>query len=936
MTKDQSISATFAPISYTIRFNSNGGAGSMNDMAMSYDTAKNLTNNTFGRTGYTWTGWNTASDGSGTSYSNAQSVNNLTTADGGVVTLYAQWRANDYTVAFNANSGTGSMSDQAFKYDESKALSANAFGKIGYTFTGWNTAADGSGTAYSNSQVVSNLTSANGGKVTLYAQWKANPYSVVFDANGGSGEMADQQLTYDIAANLNANVFAKTGYTWKGWNTAADGSGQAFADEQAVMNLVSESGGKITLYAQWEANPYIIGFDANGGVGIIDDQQMIFDIADTLHDSAPLSREGYRWSHWASNRYGTGKTYKNLEEVINLTTEANAKVMLYSVWAANRYMIVYYANGGSGNPYTQSFAYDSAEKLDPNKFSRTGYKFVAWNTEADASGTTYQDRQEVVNLTKEHGASIALQAQWEPVDYQVVFDANSGSGSMEPQDLVYDTESELDKSAFEKPGYTFTGWNTSPDGSGDAYADQQAVMNLAASEGESIVLYAQWQANDYKIAYDANGGEGVMNDQSAKFDEELSLEPNSFSRAGYEFQGWSIIPGSAIAYTDMQQVMNLTTTPDATVTLYAVWSEDAPIAYNYLTTDPAHSAVSVDYEEVAPDTGIPSGSLISTDTGYIHRGWKDSTDNKVADSDYFQPKKGGSGLFEPNTFIAQVEPICYSVVFDPNGAEGTMPDQDFIYDQSSPLDPSAFSKEGYELTGWNTSPDGSGMTFADEQVVSNLATEDGSKVTLYAQWEPIGYEIVYKPNGGAGDTVTQELVFDEVSAIERNPFSYIGFEFVGWNTRAHGSGTDYAPGQEIVNLASDAGEKIELYAQWKPREFTVTFNDGHGKTLSTEQVVYGDAATEPKVPGRNGETFAGWNAEFDHVTSDLLVTAQWDKAGNKISPAKIAKTVLGKGAYGKYAKTGADLIPLVAMTSILVGLAGASLILGRKLARRNS
>ena len=84
----------YTPSTYTIRFNANGGTGTMSDLGMTYGTAKNLTANAFTRTGYTFAGWNTESDGSGTSYADKQSVNNLSGNDGAVVTLYAKWTAN--------------------------------------------------------------------------------------------------------------------------------------------------------------------------------------------------------------------------------------------------------------------------------------------------------------------------------------------------------------------------------------------------------------------------------------------------------------------------------------------------------------------------------------------------------------------------------------------------------------------------------------------------------------------------------------------------------------------------------------------------------------------------------------------------------------------------------------------------------------------------
>ena len=109
----------------------------MPDQTFTYDQAQKLDANTFTKDGYTFSGWNTSANGTGTTYTNEQEVVNLATS--GTVTLYAQWSANTYTVEFDANTGTGTMNDQSFTYDQAQKLQANSFTKDGYTFSGWNT-----------------------------------------------------------------------------------------------------------------------------------------------------------------------------------------------------------------------------------------------------------------------------------------------------------------------------------------------------------------------------------------------------------------------------------------------------------------------------------------------------------------------------------------------------------------------------------------------------------------------------------------------------------------------------------------------------------------------------------------------------------------------------------------------------------------------------
>ncbi len=220
---------------HTVTFNSNGGTGSMSNQIANVPTA--LTANTFTRTGYTFSGWNTAANGGGTTY--ADGATYAFTAD---ITLYAQWSAlPNHTVTFNSNGGTGSMSNQIANVPT--ALTANTFTRTGYTFSGWNTAANGGGTTYADG-----ATYAFAADITLYAQWSALPnHTVTFNSNGGTGSMSNQIANVPTA--LTANTFTRTGYIFSGWNTAANGSGTAYADG-ATYAFAAD----ITLFAQWTAN----------------------------------------------------------------------------------------------------------------------------------------------------------------------------------------------------------------------------------------------------------------------------------------------------------------------------------------------------------------------------------------------------------------------------------------------------------------------------------------------------------------------------------------------------------------------------------------------------------------------------------------------------------------------------------------------------------
>ena len=174
---------------YSVKFNKNAtdATGSMSNESFTYGTAKALTANSFARTGYTFGGWATSATGAKV-YNDKQSVSNLTATAGGTVNLYAKWTANTYSVKFNKNAtdATGSMSNQAFTYGVAQALTANAFTRTGYTFTGWATSATGA-KVYDDKQSVSNLASPQGATYNLYAAWNKNaPMYMVIDLSRGA------------------------------------------------------------------------------------------------------------------------------------------------------------------------------------------------------------------------------------------------------------------------------------------------------------------------------------------------------------------------------------------------------------------------------------------------------------------------------------------------------------------------------------------------------------------------------------------------------------------------------------------------------------------------------------------------------------------------------------------------------------------------------
>ena len=397
------VKAFWTANTYHVHFNANGGTGSMGDQTMTYDKAANLTANAFTRNGYTFNGWNTQANGKGTSYANKASVRNLTSTANGTVTLYAQWTANQYKVHFDANTGSGSMGDQSMTYGTAANLTANAFTRNGYTFNGWNTQKDGKGASYANKASVKNLTAAANTTINLYAQWKPIQFTMHYDANGGTGTMADQKITYDVATKLTKNAFTRTGYTFVNWK---DYFGHYFSDEQSILNI-DDTENVYTIWAQWTPNTYKIRFASNGGTGTMADESMTYDTAKALTANT-FQRAGWTFTGWNTQADGKGdRSFTNGETVNNLTATDGGTVLLYAQWKQGVYKISYNLAGGtagSGAPST----YTAGSATTIPQPTRNGYIFLGWTS----SELGLSDPQQSAFIPTTQAGDVTLTAHW--------------------------------------------------------------------------------------------------------------------------------------------------------------------------------------------------------------------------------------------------------------------------------------------------------------------------------------------------------------------------------------------------------------------------------------------------------------------------------------------------------------------------------------------
>ncbi len=258
--RDMTVTATWEVGTYTVTFSANGGAGTMKPQAVAYELTVPLSANEFTKTGYKFSSWNTAKDGSGTSYQNKEAVYNLDD-----ITLYAQWTPIKYFVKFHENTGSTpeSTATQTMTYGKSAALKANAFTNAPFSFLSWNTKTDGTGTSYADKATVRNLSNTDGATVHLYAQWDSPSTAITLDKGegdaGGTASAKYGNASASIAKQATSAYLRLVGY-YSGETLVINPDGSF---PMSAIGFVEDgkwrySGETLTLTAKWKV-PYEVG-----------------------------------------------------------------------------------------------------------------------------------------------------------------------------------------------------------------------------------------------------------------------------------------------------------------------------------------------------------------------------------------------------------------------------------------------------------------------------------------------------------------------------------------------------------------------------------------------------------------------------------------------------------------------------------------------------
>ena len=367
-------------------------------------------------------------------------------------------------------------------------------------------------------------------------------YEVIYlPGTYGTGSAVTDMKPHNNILTLRGALFTRAGYTQVGWSTV-DGGEKVYGFEDVYTQNEA-----LTLYPVWNTNKYTITFDTNGGSEIAPITQ---DYGTEITAPANPTRKGYTFKGW-------DKEIPETMPAENMTVKAQ--------WEINQYTITFDTNGGSEiAPITQDYG---TKITAPDKPTRKGYTFKGWDK-------AIPETMPAENIT--------VKAQWEINQYTITFDTNGGS-EIAPITQDYGTKI----TAPDKPtrkGYTFKGW------------DKEIPETMPA---ENMTVKAQWEINQYTIAFDINGGSEI-----APITQDYGTEitaPDNPTRKGYTFKGWDkeipkTMPAENITVKAQWKINQYTITFDTNG-----GSDIAPITQDYGT------------EITAPDN--------PTRKGYTFKGW---------------------------------------------------------------------------------------------------------------------------------------------------------------------------------------------------------------------------------------------------------------------------------------------------------------------------
>ena len=426
-----------------------------------------------------------------------------------------------------------------------------------------------------------------------------------------------------------------------------------------------------------------------------------------------------------------------------------------------------------------------------------------------------------------------------PFTYTISYNANGGSGAPGSQTKTHGTDLELSSDKPTRRGYTFVNWNTKSDGSGTSY-----VSGAKYSTNVNITLYAQWisackwttadacqKANPgytckstgtdgacwdvatYTISYNANGGSGAPSNQTKTHGTDLKLSSTKPTRSGYTFVNWNTkSDGGGTSYTS-----GATYNKNANITLYAIWktnSSGGDTTTKYTVSYNANGGSGAPGNQVKTHgSNLKLSSTKPTRSGFTFVNWNTKSDGSgtsYAPGSTYSTNANLTlyAIWKTNASGGSVTKK-YTIKFDANGGTGTTKEVVCDYGSKCTLTGNAFTRDGYEFTGWNTKGDGNGVSYRDREVVKDLSSVDGAIVTLYAKWKANDVDveehvITFIHNDGTNRITV--LAVDDNDTIPIIIPDRDGYTFAGWYTDVDLT--------KKYDFTTKVKGDITLYAKW--------------------------------------------------------------------------------------------------------------------------
>ena len=738
----------------------------------------------------------------------------------------------EYTITFDANGSEeypveGTMEPQTVPENTETELAANAFTRGGHNFTGWNTAADGSGTAYADKATVK-LTD----DTTLYAQWEKQKFTVTW--KNGDTVLKTEELEYGTKPEYTGEIPTKAGdeqynYEFNGWTP-----------EIAAVTGDAEYTARFTE----TPNEYTITFDTDGGTEI------------------PAIKQGYGTAITApADPTKTGHTFAGWDKEIPETMPAE-DVTITAKWTVNQYTVTW-LNDDESVLKTEQVNYGTIPSYGENPTkpatAQYTYTFKGWD-------------KEIVEVT-------------ENVTYTAVFDATvntytvtwvneDGTELKKDENVEYGTTPEYNgetptRSADAQYTYTFTGW----------------TPEITAVTGDvTYTAHFTETVNKYTVTWVNEDGTELKKDENVDYGEKPKYTGATPTKAGdeqytYTFKGWtpeitavtgdvtytavfektvneytvtwknydgSELRKDTLEYGEMPEYKDTPTKPATAQYTYMFTGWTPAVAA--VTGNATYTAQFTETVRMYTITWIIDGKEETTDVAYgampTHaEPTKDTDEHYSYEFSGWQPAITDVSGDATYTATFTSTPVEYTITFDTDGGTHVKPiTKGYGKEITAPAAP---TKTGYTFAGW------------DKDIPTTMPAEN---MTITAKWTVNKYTITFETDGGSDVVpITQDYGTEITKPAAPTK---TGYTFIGWS--------------EAIPATMPA-KNMTITAKWNINQYTITFDTDGGSTIESITQDYGTAINAPADPTKTGYVFDGWENDIPTTmpAENLSIKAKW-------------------------------------------------------------